>query len=336
MFRRSLLVALAAEAAVPTAAVAHHSRAAYDMTSEIVIDGTVTELQWKNPHIFMTVATAATPVEIEVTSVSEAQSLGLTRDAIAPGARVTVRAHPGRNGQTTRAVGLDVRTSDGTVYPLNTDAKLALRRAAVPAEGIDGHWSATLESFNSLLGRVTSLPLTEAAVAGFQAAASTVDPASVATLGICEPFPPPVLSVFPDLRTIEVRETTIVLRFEGGVGVPMERVVHLAEEHPANVAPSLMGHSIGRWEGATLVIDTIGFTPHQVGTLFLPSGPDKRLVEKLTLAPDRLHLEYVFTLEDPATLAEPVTITAAWEHRPDLEFSGEACDPDVARRALRE
>jgi hypothetical protein len=229
-----------------------------------------------------------------------------------------------------------VRTSDGTVYPLNTDAKLALRRAAVPANGLAGHWSATLESFNGLLAEFSSLPLTEDTVAALQTAASDVDAASVAALGICEPFPPPVLSVFPDLRTIDVQGTTIPLRFEGGVGVLMERVVHLDREHPADVAPSLMGHSVGRWEGDTLVIDTVGFAPHPVGTLFIPSGPDKHLVERLTLAPDRLHLEYAFTLRDPAVLTEPVTITAVWEHRPDLEFSGEACDPDVARRALRE
>jgi hypothetical protein len=336
MLRRSMFIAFAAGPLLPVTALAHHSRAAYDMTSEIVIAGTVTELQWKNPHIFMTVATAASAVEVEVTSVSEAQALGLTREAIAPGARVTVRAHPGRNGQGTRAVGLDVRTSDGTVYPLNTDAKLALRRATVPANGMEGHWSPTLESFNSLLANVTSLPLTDSAVAAFQTAARDVDPTSVAALGICEPFPPPVLSVFPDLRTIDVRDATITLRFEGGVGVPMERVVYLDREHPADVAPSLMGHSIGYWEGDTLVIDTVGFAPHSVGGLFLPSGPDKHLVERLTLAPDRLHLQYAFTLRDPATLTEPVTMTAAWEHRPDLEFSGEACDPDVARRALRE
>jgi hypothetical protein len=45
--------------------------------------------------------------------------------------------------------------------------------------------------------------------------------AEVAALGICEPFPPPILGVFPDLRTIEVGDATVVLRFEGAVGVPM-------------------------------------------------------------------------------------------------------------------
>jgi hypothetical protein len=154
-------------------------------------------------------------------------------------------------------------------------------------------------------------------------------------LGICEPFPPPLLSIFPDLRTIELNDATVVMRFEGAVGVNMERVVHLNREHPADLSSSVMGHSIGRWEGETLVIDTIGFTPHHVGVMFFPSGPSKHLVERLTLMPDRLRLEYSFTIEDPAVLASPVSYTATWDHRPDLAPSGIACDPDIARRTLQ-
>ena len=56
MFRELVLVALAVSVLAPTAA-AHHSRAEYDMTQEIVVEGTVAALAWKNPHIFMTVET---------------------------------------------------------------------------------------------------------------------------------------------------------------------------------------------------------------------------------------------------------------------------------------
>ena len=175
MFRELVLVALAVSVLAPTAA-AHHSRAAYDMTQEIVVEGTVAALAWKNPHIFMTVETKSPDgesyrVEIEVTSVSEAPVLGLTKEAIAPGARVAVRAHPGRGGPRTRAVGLVVTTGDGTVYPLNTDARLAIRAATVPARGIAGRWAPTLESFNGVMAATRSWPLTEAGrVASAQAA----------------------------------------------------------------------------------------------------------------------------------------------------------------------
>ena len=175
MFRNALLVLMTC-AVVPTAA-AHHSRALYDMTKEIVVEGTVTDLAWKNPHIFMTVETKSPDgelyrVEIEVTSVSEAPVLGLTREAISPGARVAVRAHPGRGGLRARAVGLVVTTADGTVYPLNTDARLAIRAATVPARSIAGRWAPTLESFNGVMAATRSWPLTEAGRAAAQETAS--------------------------------------------------------------------------------------------------------------------------------------------------------------------
>ena len=339
MSRRLKFVACVVCALIPAAAPAHHSRANYDMTKEIVVEGTVADLAWKNPHISMTIERQdsggeRSRLEIELTSVSEALALGLPKDAIAPGSHVVVRAHPGRSGPAAKAVGLDVRTSDGIVYPLNIDARLAVIPAARPASGIAGHWAPTLESYPGLGVIARPMQVSEAG----RAAAAEARRASAGTGGAlpCEPFPPPFLSLFPDLRTIDVNDATVVMRFEGAIGVPMERVVHLnQDDHPVDVTPSLMGHSIGRWEGDTLVIDTVGFTPHRFGVLTFPSGPNKHLVERLTLTEDRLRLEYALTLEDPDVLAAPFSFTAIWNHRPDLEFSGVACDAEVARRAVQ-
>jgi hypothetical protein len=335
-----MFVASAVCALMPVAGIAHHSRANYDMTKEAVLEGTVAALAWTNPHIFLTLATQdpggeQSRHEIELSSVSEALALGLPKEALAPGAHVVVRVHPGRSGPTAKSVGLDVRTADGTVYPLNIDAKLAVTPAARKASGIAGHWAPTVESYPGLAVIARPMQVTDAG----RAAAAEARRASAGTGGAlpCEPFPPPFLSLFPDLRTIEVNDATVVMRFEGAIGVPMERVVRLNQaSHPAGVTPSLMGHSIGRWEGETLVIDTVAFTPHRFGVLTFPSGPSKHLVERLTLTKDRLQLEYTLTLEDPDVLAAPFTFTAIWNHRPDLEFSGVACDPEVALRAVQQ
>jgi hypothetical protein len=339
MLRCLELVACAVCACLPAAAIAHHSRANYDMTKEIVVEGTVAELAWKNPHISLTLATQSpggeqSRLEIELSSVSEALALGLKKEAIEPGTRVVVRAHPGRSGPGAKAAGLDVRAADGTVYPLNIDARLALVPAAEAASGIAGHWAPTLESYPGLGVIARPMQVTDAG----RAAAAEARRAAAGTGGAlpCEPFPPPFVSLFPDLRTIEVKDAAVVMRFEGAIGVPMERVVRLdRDRHPAGVTPSLMGDSIGRFEGGTLVIDTVGFMPHRFGVLTFPSGPNKHLVERLTLTNDRRQLEYTFTLEDPDVLAAPFTYTALWNHRPDLELSGVACDPEVARRAVQ-
>lgn len=338
MSRLQLVLVGASLAFMSLSASAHHSRAIYDMDQEIVINGTVVDLAWKNPHIFVTVepegAGVDARVEIEVASVSEARALGLQREAIAPGQRVEVRAHPGRRDSAV-AVGLTVTASDGTIYPLNTDARLTIRAEAVEAQGIAGHWVPTLESFNDVFPAMQAWPYTEAGLATVTEALGRINTPSIAFLGICEPFPPPTLAMFPDLRTIEVDENRVVLRFEGAVGVAMERIIHLDQnEHPANLVPSLMGHSIGRWEDGVLVIDTVGFAPHAVGALIFPTGSGKHLVERLALTDDRLKLAYTFTLEDPELLSAPVSYTALWDHRPDLEFSGETCDPEAARRPL--
>ena len=131
-------------------AEAHHSRALYDTAQDVDIEGTVTKLERRNPHQSMTVESKdaeGAPVlrEIEVMSVSEARALGLRQDAIAVGSRVAVRAHPGRGGTASRALGLDVRTSDGTLLPLNTDAGLTLApTSAVDAQSIAGRWAPSL------------------------------------------------------------------------------------------------------------------------------------------------------------------------------------------------
>jgi hypothetical protein len=321
-----------------TTADAHHSRALYDMTTEVVIDGTVANLEWRNPHISMTVETKGAdgaPVlrEIEVMSVSEARAMGLRPEAIAEGSHVVVRAHPGRSGAAARAVGLDVRASDGALLPLNTDAGFQVAPSVVvEAQGLAGRWAPALADFQTAFNTARNWPFTEARRASL--AAAFTEPSAV--LGICADYPPPVLSFFPDLREIEIGASTVVLRFEAQ-GQNLARVVHLDQtSHPADVAPSLAGHSIGRWEGRTLIVDTVAFEPHAVGIMIgASSGPDKHLVERFALAEDRHHLRYDVTLEDPLALTAPASLSVQWEYRPDLAPSGVACDPEAARKVLQ-
>ncbi|HEY3517400.1 MAG TPA: DUF6152 family protein, partial [Gammaproteobacteria bacterium] len=309
---------------VSTVASAHHSRALYDTTKEVVIDGTVAELEWRNPHVSLTVETKSadgTTVrrDIEVMSVSEARALGLRPEAIPVGSRIVVTAHPGRSGPTARAVGLTVRTSDGTVLPLNTDSRLTLApTASVEADSLAGRWAPSLEDFGATFNGAFRWPFTENARAALAAAISEPN----AALGICADFPAPLLSVFPDLREIEIGDSTITMRFEAQ-GQDVTRVIHLDQaQHPPNVAPSPHGHSIGRWEDKTLVVDTIALAPHSVGVwIAVPSGPSKHLIERFALGADGRHLLYDLTIEDPAGLTAPASLSSQWEYRPDLEPS---------------
>jgi hypothetical protein len=74
--------------------------------------------------------------------------------------------------------------------------------------------------------------------------------------------------------------------------------------HPAGIAPSNAGHSIGKWEGDTLVVDTVGFT---AGVLVPPTRNSDKLhiVERFTLDPKTFALKREYTAEDPVYLAAP-------------------------------
>ena len=119
------------------------------------------------------------------------------------------------------------------------------------------------------------------------------------------------------------------------------RTIHLdRSDHPADVEPSLLGHSIGRWDGEALVVDTVAFTPDARGisAIGIPSGPRKRMTERFMLAEDGLSLRRETTLEDPDYLTARVSYVMVWDHRPDLDFSSasETCDPEIANRFLED
>lgn len=340
MKRLSIVCAAALGASSP--AVAHHSGAAYDATRQVTIEGTVASLEWTNPHIMMTLKTEGpdgSPLlqEIEVMSVAQARGLGLRREAISPGAHVVVSASPSRRGSG-RAFGREVTTSDGARMPLTSFAGFSVAPPpSADARGLAGKWAPTVESFRTVVAAGSAARVNEAGRAAREEAMTRYLAPSGAGVGICERIAPPLLHVFPDLRTIEIGDASVVIRTETN-GVTQERVVHLDQAaHPAKFEPTVEGHSIGRWEGGTLVIDTVGFAASwKPDLLFLPTHPGTHLVEKLTLAQDRRHLEYEFTLDIPAYLVEPATFRASWDYRPDLEPSGVDCDPEAARRSLPE
>jgi hypothetical protein len=74
-------------------------------------------------------------------------------------------------------------------------------------------------------------------------------------------------------------------------------------DHPANLVPSRAGHSIGHWDGDTLVIDTVGFEPGIVAGN-VPHSDRFHVVERFTLDPETLALQRDYVAEDPAYFAE--------------------------------
>ncbi len=80
--------------------------------------------------------------------------------------------------------------------------------------------------------------------------------------------------------------------------------------NPDIFAPTTNGHSIGRWEGDTLVVDTIGFAGDR-GVTSIPGGGYKtagsHLNERYRLLNGGKQLSVTFTWEDPNVFAKPHT-----------------------------
>ena len=71
----------------------------------------------------------------------------------------------------------------------------------------------------------------------------------------CHPYSPPFLLGMEQIVRIAPLKNEIVFYYSQDVQV---RHIRLNEQHPAKVTPSAMGHSVGHYEGDTLVIDTVG------------------------------------------------------------------------------
>ena len=80
------------------------------------------------------------------------------------------------------------------------------------------------------------------------------------------------------------------------------RVIHLdMDEHPADIEPSRAGHSIGRWEGDELVVETTGFAPGYLETRdAVMHGSDMHVVERFAYDHDAGTLARSWVAEDPA------------------------------------
>jgi hypothetical protein len=319
---------LIAAVALSAPASAHHSVSMFDTTQEILIEGTVERFDWVNPHMYLVVRTTGPdgkPALIEGEGLGVTQALvdGLDRDALKPGTPVVMRANPNRGGWGKQVRILDVTTQDGEIHPFYAANRRT--RVLTPAESLEGHWAPNRAALGAAFGAMARWPVTPEGRAA---------QAKLVADGLCYPEPTPVLSILDELRTIDLGEKQVVLKFDN-TGDHVDRVVHMGASHPADLKPSRHGHSVGRWEGETLVIDTIGFEPNPSGLgLNVPSSARKHTIERLTLADDRVRLRYEVTVEDPEYLTGPATLTQQWDHRPDLEFSQNTgkCDPEVAAR----
>src|SRR5688572_3623873 len=90
------------------------------------------------------------------------------------------------------------------------------------------------------------------------------------------------------------------------------------------VDPTFYGHSVGRWEGDTLIVDTIGIKEN-VQYQNVPHSDQMRITERFRLVqPDLLWDE--ITIDDPVTFEKPWTFTFAYRRMPDHTLLEYICE----------
>ena len=99
----------------------------------------------------------------------------------------------------------------------------------------------------------------------------------------------------------------------------VRRVFTDGRGHPADLDPTYNGHSIGHWEGDTLVADTVGLghrTP--LGFDRLKHGPQLHVIERIRLvSPDTLEVR--MTLTDPEMLEKPWHLVRTYTRHRDWD-----------------
>src|SRR5262249_7961333 len=122
-------------------------------------------------------------------------------------------------------------------------------------------------------------------------------------------LPGDILLVSPFLYKVIQTPSVMAVLWEGNVPGAMQIFLD-GRKHPEAPFPSWMGHSIGRWEGDTLVVDPVGFNDLGWIRLF-PHTEMLHVVQRIRRV-DLGHIEKELTIEDPGTFSKPWKMRTSW------------------------
>jgi hypothetical protein len=119
--------------------------------------------------------------------------------------------------------------------------------------------------------------------------------------------------------------THLYFLFEGNIH-SYRQIFMDGREHPDDLDPTWYGHSIGRWEGDTLIIDTVGFNDRfWFDFQGHPHTEQLHTIERYTRV-NYGTLEKIVTIIDPGAYAKPFTIQFDATLRPGWELMEYVCN----------
>jgi uncharacterized protein DUF6152 len=327
-----MLVALAASAP----ALGHHGFGRFDRTKPVEIKGVIKSIDFVNPHSYLNLDVVAPDGKLiamrcEMRAATLLRRSGWSEAMFVPGAQATVFGYGHRDDPA--ACYLEDITigdapkrnrNDQLEHTSSIDLSKRPKRLATGEPNISGDWAQEQYVIavppggggnlvpKSLIADVESgrLAMKDVPPSGWGPRPVTYTARGKAEADAFQMWSP------ADNPRLRCRPTSIIFDwvFDGAVNritqerdrivinyglYSFERVIHMnMAQHPANITPSYAGHSIGRWEGDVLVVDTVGFEP---GVIAAPVKHSDQLhvVERFSLDPEKWVLTREFVAEDP-------------------------------------
>lgn len=318
-------------------AVAHHGNAShFDVNREVEILGTITRFAFVNPHSYVYFSVESDEGVSEEWSCETNAATGLRRagwaqETLPVGAKIRIVGSPARRAE--RLCYIRELYVNGIEFKLNEAPPIAevapeLKpiEDAVSAErprylengqpNISGNW------YNAYFGPNRLAPYRP--LGGYK----PTEAGKAATENFDDRYESPALFCQihniirgwgQDAHVNEIRQTEEAVYIQYGY-MDFLRTVHLdMAKHPEDLEPSVGGHSIGWWEGDTLVVDTVGFN---AGVIFpredVMHSDQMHTLERFRFNGERNELERESVVTDPLYFTEP---------RNDLEYQVISAEP---------
>jgi hypothetical protein len=297
---------------------AHHSSVPhFDLNAEVIVSGVVTRIRMVNPHAYLYFDVTENGESVnwrcELSSGTQLKRYGWSADMFPKGRKITVNGAPARREGNVCYLN-SLTFGDGTVINRRADLTNTFTRpdrSSNPVSSADrsthlengqpnlqGPWLSQSFGRNGIgeRPRFSSTPTGDKAAEGYEMA-----------------FDDPVLrchivNIFfgwnHDRHVNDIMQTDTTVTLQYGF-MDFVRTIHLdQDEHPENIVPSTGGHSIGHWEGNTLVVDTVGF---EAGVLNHRNGikhsDQMQTIERIYFDEEQQYLVREYTVTDPLYLA---------------------------------
>lgn len=316
---------------VSTSAFSHHSNAPhFDNTKPVSIQGVITDFQFVNPHAWVYLDVVAEDGTMqnwncELGAASSYRRQGWNNETFEVGANIQVEGNAARRDP----LGCSFQSgtlSDGTTIARGgqiTRGEQDLTQT-VEVEAIEN------VDLTSMAGTWITVRRNFGGGAGFARSGNPAEiygdllteAGRIAAEGYDDRFDDPALQCSPSsiirgysepngASDLTITNDQIIIRHEF---MDTIRTIDMAtREHPADIEPSMTGHSVGWWEDDTLVVETVGF---EAGVLLphpgLMHSDAMKVVERFSLIEDGAVLVREYEVTDPKYLTRAYTGNNAW------------------------